>query len=105
MCLFPEGAISHMGQLGEFRRGFEKACEGAEGVIVPFYMRGLWGSRFSRSTDKMKSIRRTGSKRDVIVAYGRPLPITSNAAEVKQKVFELSIKTWDEYTQSLENIA
>ncbi|MAY42117.1 MULTISPECIES: acyl-[ACP]--phospholipid O-acyltransferase [unclassified Neptuniibacter] len=104
VCLFPEGAISHMGQLGEFRRGFEKACEGAEGVIVPFYMRGLWGSRFSRSTDKMKSIRRTGSKRDVIVAYGRPLPINSNAAEVKQKVFELSIKAWDEYTQSLETL-
>lgn len=104
VCLFPEGAISHIGQLGEFRRGFEKACEGADGVIVPFYMRGLWGSRFSRSTDKMKSIRRSGSKRDVIVAYGQPMPIDSCAAEVKQKVFELSIRTWEQYTETLETL-
>jgi acyl-[acyl-carrier-protein]-phospholipid O-acyltransferase/long-chain-fatty-acid--[acyl-carrier-protein] ligase len=104
VCLFPEGAISHMGQLGEFRRGFEKACIDAEGVIVPFYMRGLWGSRFSRSTDKMKSIRRTGAKRDVIVAYGQPMVISSSAADVKKKVFELSIRTWEQYTQTLETL-
>ena len=104
VCLFPEGAISHMGQLGEFRRGFEKACIDAEGVIVPFYMRGLWGSRFSRSTDKMKSIRRTGAKRDVIVAYGQPMAISSSAADVKKKVFELSIRTWEQYTQTLETL-
>ena len=104
VCLFPEGAISHMGQLGEFRRGFEKACIDAEGVIVPFYMRGLWGSRFSRSTDKMKSIRRTGAKRDVIVAYGQPMAINSSAADVKKKVFELSIRTWEQYTQTLETL-
>ncbi|MCA1772043.1 MAG: MFS transporter, partial [Halomonas sp.] len=26
VCLFPEGAISRTGQLGEFRRGYERAC-------------------------------------------------------------------------------
>ena len=104
VCLFPEGQISHLGQLGEFKRGFEIACEGAEGVILPFYMRGLWGSRFSRSTDKMKTIRSTDSKRDVVVAFGKPLPISSCAAEVKKKVFELSIHTWDHHTAFLETI-
>lgn len=104
VCLFPEGAISHIGQLGEFKRGFERACEGATGSIVPFYLRGLWGSRFSRSTDKMKTIRSTGSKRDVIVAFGEPLPIYSSAADVKKKVFELSIHTWEKHTQTLETL-
>lgn len=104
VCLFPEGAISHLGQLGEFKRGFERACVDAEGVIVPFYMRGLWGSRFSRSTDKMKAIRSEGAKRDVTVAFGAPMAISSNASEVKKKVFELSIHTWDQYTQTLETI-
>jgi len=104
VCLFPEGAISHLGQLGEFKRGFERACVDAEGVIVPFYMRGLWGSRFSRSTDKMKAIRSEGAKRDVTVAFGAPMAISSTASEVKKKVFELSIHTWDQYTQTLETI-
>jgi len=104
VCLFPEGAISHLGQLGEFKRGFERACVDAQGVIVPFYMRGLWGSRFSRSTDKMKVIRNESGKRDVTVAFGAQMPISSTAAEVKKKVFELSIHTWDQYTQTLETI-
>ncbi|RTE66287.1 MFS transporter [Amphritea opalescens] len=104
VCLFPEGAISHTGQIGEFKRGFEHACEGANGVIVPFYLRGLWGSRFSRSTDKMKTIRRGGLKRDVIVAYGQPMPISSEASEVKKKVSELSIHTWERYTRTLKPI-
>ena len=105
VCLFPEGAISHTGQIGEFKRGFEKACEDANGVILPFYLRGLWGSRFSRSTDKMKSLRRSGLKRDVIVAYGKPLPINSTAITVKKKVTELSIHAWNDYTSELEPIA
>ncbi|WP_428034486.1 acyl-[ACP]--phospholipid O-acyltransferase [Amphritea sp.] len=101
VCLFPEGAISHTGQIGEFKKGFERACEEAEGVIVPFYLRGLWGSRFSRSTDKMKMIRRGGLKRDVIVAYGQPMSVRSTASEVKKKVTELSIHTWERYTGTL----
>ncbi|WP_286237389.1 acyl-[ACP]--phospholipid O-acyltransferase [Neptuniibacter halophilus] len=104
VCLFPEGAISHLGQLGEFKRGFERACVDAEGVIVPFYLRGLWGSRFSRSTDKMKLIRRYGRRRDLIVAFGAPMPIRSNAVEVKKKVFELSIHAWERYTQTLDTL-
>lgn len=104
VCLFPEGAISHIGQLNEFKRGFERACEGADGVIIPFYLRGLWGSRFSRSTDKMKAIRSSGGKRDVIIAFGAPLSIASSAAEVKQKVFELSIHAWEKHTQTLETL-
>ncbi|MDO6563566.1 acyl-[ACP]--phospholipid O-acyltransferase [Amphritea sp. 1_MG-2023] len=101
VCLFPEGAISYTGQIGEFKKGFERACEGANGVIVPFYLRGLWGSRFSRSTDKMKTLRRGGMKRDVIVAYGQPMPVSSPAFDVKKKVTELSIHTWERYTQTL----
>ncbi|BBB25745.1 acyl-[ACP]--phospholipid O-acyltransferase [Amphritea japonica] len=104
VCLFPEGAISHTGQIGEFKKGFERACEEADGVIVPFYLRGLWGSRFSRSTDKMKTIRSGGLKRDVIVAYGQQMPINSCANDVKKKVAELSIHTWERYTSSLQTL-
>lgn len=104
VCLFPEGAISHNGQLGEFKKGFERACTDAQGVIVPFYLRGLWGSRFSRSTDKMQSVAKTGVKRDVIVAFGEALPIHSNATAVKQKVFELSIHAWESYTHQLPTL-
>ncbi|MBL4638110.1 MAG: MFS transporter, partial [Proteobacteria bacterium] len=105
VCLFPEGMISHTGQLGEFKRGFEKSIEGTNATIVPFYLRGLWGSRFSRSSSRIQENRRHGLKRDVIVAFGQELPSASDAATVKQKVFELSINTWKSYTNSLPSLA
>ncbi len=101
VCLFPEGAISRNGQLGPFRHGFERAAEGADGVILPFYLRGLWGSSFSRSSAWMKQRPRHGLRRDVIVAFGRPLPITARAAEVKAAVFELSVDAWRAYVDTL----
>lgn len=104
VCLFPEGAISRNGQLGEFKHGFEKTVEGVDGVILPFYLHGLWGSRFSRSSTHMHRLRGGGLRRDVIVAFGPPIDINSKAPEVKNKVFELSITAWHSYTQQLEPI-
>ncbi|MCG6940719.1 MAG: acyl-[ACP]--phospholipid O-acyltransferase [Thiohalocapsa sp.] len=104
VCLFPEGTLSKNAQLGEFKRGFELAAEGADGVILPFYLRGLWGSRFSNASEKLKESRRDGRARDVIVAFGPTLPITSNAQQVKQAVFELSVSSWTEHVQTLPTL-
>lgn len=102
VCLFPEGAISRSGQLVNFHRGYEKAAQDAEGVILPFYLRGLWGSWFSRSSDRLKRLRKDSLKHDLIVAFGAPLPMSAAAPEVKQRIFELSIDSWQRYTDSLQ---
>ena len=56
VVLFPEGAITRNGHLGEFKRGFEKVLEltNTEVKVVPFYIRGLWESMFSRANEKFK---------------------------------------------------
>lgn len=103
VCLFPEGTISRNGHLSEFKTGYERAVEGVDGVIVPFYLRGLWGSLLSRSkSEKLRDNTATGIKRDIIVAFGQSLSIDTKADALKQKVFELSIDAWEEYTQALE---
>jgi acyl-[acyl-carrier-protein]-phospholipid O-acyltransferase/long-chain-fatty-acid--[acyl-carrier-protein] ligase len=104
VCLFPEGAISRNGQLGEFKRDYERCTEGVDGVIVPFYTRGLWGSRFSRSNAWLHKIRDGKLRRDVIVAFGQNLPIVTPAPLVKQHIFDLSIEAWEHYTSSLAPI-
>ena len=104
VCLFPEGTISRSGQLAEFQRGYEKAAADAEGIILPFYLRGLWGSWFSRSSDKLKNIRGNGVKRDIIVSFGTPLAIDTSVDELKKHIFELSVDSWQRYTQTLESI-
>ncbi len=106
VCVFPEGGISRNGHLGEFRRGFELTCKKVNDdvVIVPFYLRGLWGSQFSRASNKLKTLRRSGYFRDIIVAFGKPQPKRSNATEVKQHVFELSVKSWQQHVETLPTI-
>lgn len=106
VCLFPEGAISRNGQLGTFKRGFEKAAEGVEqGCIIPFYLRGLWGGSFSRSGQALKQERRDSQQhRDLIVAFGPPLPMHSQAVEVKQRVFDLSVSAWQKHAEALPSL-
>ncbi|MEE4191840.1 MAG: acyl-[ACP]--phospholipid O-acyltransferase [Halieaceae bacterium] len=103
VCLFPEGAISRNGQLSKFHSGYERAVDGLEeGVIVPFYLRGLWGSKFSYADEHLRDSRSPSLKRDLIVAFGKPLPLDTRADNLKQKVFDLSITAWEAYTQRLD---
>ncbi|KIM10687.1 MAG: 2-acyl-glycerophospho-ethanolamine acyltransferase [Sulfuricurvum sp. PC08-66] len=104
VCIFPEGTISRNGNLSEFKRGFENFAQGTNAIIIPFYMRGLWGSRFSRASGKVRSNTRTGFKRDLVVAFGRKMAIDSDANRVKQEVFRLSFATWKEYAQTLRPV-
>ena len=104
VCLFPEGVISRTGNLAEFQRGFETAAADTDAVIVPFYLRGLWGSRFSRSSDKLGAMTSRGLVRDIMVAFGESLPNTTTAETLKSKVFDLSIRSWDAYTAGLPSL-
>lgn len=104
VCLFPEGAISRHGQLNEFKRGYERAAEAAadsDAVIVPFYLRGLWGSQFSHSSGAMKARAVAGPRREIGVAFGRALPLTTDAVTLKQAVAELSVEAWEAYVGTL----
>ena len=105
VCIFPEGTLSKTGQLSEFKRGFELAArEATSGVILPFYQRGLWGSRFSYASDKLKLNRGGNRTRDIIVAFGPPLPLEATAERVKQAVFELSVTSWQTHVETLPTL-
>ncbi len=106
VCLFPEGTISRTGHLAEFRRGYERACEQVNDsvVIVPFYLRGLWGSQFSRSSARLKA-NSSLLNRDLIVAFGAPLPKSTTADVLKRRVFDLSIASWQEHVKTLPTIS
>jgi len=105
VCLFPEGAISRNGHLGKFHSGYERTLEGVEaGVIVPFYLRGLWGSSLSRADAGLRNARTADIRRDLIVAFGGPLPLDTGTRRLKQKVFELSIAAWHSYSDRLDPI-
>jgi acyl-[acyl-carrier-protein]-phospholipid O-acyltransferase/long-chain-fatty-acid--[acyl-carrier-protein] ligase len=107
VCLFPEGTISRTGHLAAFRPGYERACAlvGDDVVIVPFYLRGLWGSQFSRSSARLKQWRGGGLKRDLIVAFGPAVPKATPVDVLKRRVFDLSIHSWEQHVAELPTLA
>jgi acyl-[acyl-carrier-protein]-phospholipid O-acyltransferase/long-chain-fatty-acid--[acyl-carrier-protein] ligase len=88
VVIFPEGQISYTGELGEFHRGYELIAGKSEGVIIPYYIGGMWGSILSRSK---KRIVPKGSffKRDITIIYGEPMPLNSKVAQVEAAICAL----------------
>ena len=107
VCLFPEGCLSRHGGLNTFKHGFELACKNLDkkdALILPFYLRGLWGSAFSRSHLNFKQRRKSLKKRKVTIAFGDALDIHTNAVHVKTKVFELSLTAFKDQCYTLPTI-
>ncbi len=108
VAMFPEGRISRNGQLANFKRGYERAVaslsEDTDAVIVPFYLRGLWGTAFSYATRHQQRSGLQDGKRLVTVAFGERLPLRTSAADVKKKVSELSLAAWRSYAQTLDSV-
>lgn len=102
VALFPEGVISFNGQIGKFEKGFELAMQEVDAPIIPFYLRGLWGSSFSRADSYYKQLRNHGGKKEIMVAFGNMMPSTSKTNEVKQAVVKLSYSSWDCFLNTQE---
>ncbi|MDF1797446.1 MAG: acyl-[ACP]--phospholipid O-acyltransferase [Coxiellaceae bacterium] len=103
VALFPEGCLSRNGQLGKFHTGFERAVQNTSATIIPFYLKGLWGTASSYATDRYKLINKT-RHRDVTIAFGEPLSADSTAAQVKQAVTTLSVITWRESSRAYNTV-
>lgn len=98
VALFPEGHISYNGQINEFKKGFEHVLKDLENVVtVPFYLRGLWGSSFSRADKFYQQQSKRQGKRDVLVSFGKPIHGFIDAVAMKQKVQELSYHSWERF--------
>ncbi len=91
LCIFPEGAITRDGQLGEFKGGVMKLLETNPVPVVPLALQNLWGSYFSRAggAAMSKPFRRGMFSRVGLVA-GDPLtPATVTTRVLRDKVGDL----------------
>lgn len=91
VVIFPEGEISYTGEMGELHRGYELIAGKSKGVIIPYYIGGMWGSILSRSK---KRFVQKGSffKRDVTVIYGEAMPLNAKVEEVQAAFYALKEK-------------
>jgi len=104
VVLFPEGSITRNGHLGEFKKGFEKILEltTSDIRVVPFYIRGLWETIFSRASKKYKDSYKVNS---VTVSFGKRVKKEkANAVSIKQDIINLSTIAWQEHTNNLATL-
>ena len=104
VVLFPEGAITRNGHMGEFKKGFEKILEltTTDVKVISFYIRGLWESMFSRASKKFKNSSKTNC---VTVSFSKVMnKEEANAISVKSEVVKLSTIAWNEHIKNLGTI-
>lgn len=94
VCLFPEGKLWRTGNLLPFKGGFERITEGIDCEVVPTYIDGMWGSIFSYERGKhiFKIPKKFSDSINII--YGKALPSSVKAFEVRQKIQELSAEAY-----------
>jgi acyl-[acyl-carrier-protein]-phospholipid O-acyltransferase/long-chain-fatty-acid--[acyl-carrier-protein] ligase len=95
VCIFAEGGITRHGQMQKFKKGFERMVDGVEVPIVPVHLDEVWGSIFSFSAGKafFKWPKRIPYR--VTVSFGKPLPPTATAFEVRQAILELAATAFE----------
>lgn len=96
VCIFPEGKISTTGLPDDFRSGFEYILRDSDHPLIPVYLGGVYGSIFSYF--RTPPFRRLPSHfpYPVSVHFGKPMPATTAAAEVRAAVVALSREFLDE---------
>ena len=90
VCLFPEGQITHDGQMNTFRPGLLRVLESSPVPVVPVALQGLWGSLFSRKGGRafFKLPRRMFAK--IGLNVGMPLaPDSVRLDDLQARVSEL----------------
>ncbi|MDR1759756.1 MAG: MFS transporter [Fibrobacter sp.] len=92
VVIFPEGEVSQSPHVGPFMMDFSSAVEGTDAMIIPFYIQGLWGSRYSRS--RTVNMFGPSSSRIITVAFSEPVPQSMPANELRNRVRSISIDAW-----------
>jgi acyl-[acyl-carrier-protein]-phospholipid O-acyltransferase/long-chain-fatty-acid--[acyl-carrier-protein] ligase len=94
VCIFPEGAVTRIGNMITFQRGVERLM-GPEVPIIPAYIDGMWGHPLStKGGGLFKSWSRV-LRPVVTVYYGEPIKGQISAADLRLRVMELASRAME----------
>ena len=93
VVIFPEGEVSKKSFTPAFSLDYSKAVEGTNAPIVPFYIQGLWGSRYSQASECVN--RPQAFNRVISVGYGKVLPANSSQETIRRELHFLGADIWN----------
>jgi len=80
--IFPEGRLTHTGELNRFRPGISRIVQTTPVPVIPMALRGLWGSAFSRA-------RKDGAGRSTIGLFSRIALVAATPVRAEDATPEL----------------
>jgi len=91
VCIFAEGALTRNGQMRGFRGGMERILKGTDYPVIPIYLGGVWGSRFSHYRTQFRGEKAPLKWRyPVTLVIGAPMPAATKSWQAQLAVRELS---------------
>ena len=93
VVIFPEGEVSKKAFISAFSLDYSKAIEGTNAPIVPFYIQGLWGSRYSQASECVN--RPQVFNRVISVGYGKMLPVGTSEEVINKELHFLGADIWN----------
>jgi acyl-[acyl-carrier-protein]-phospholipid O-acyltransferase/long-chain-fatty-acid--[acyl-carrier-protein] ligase len=93
VVIFPEGEVSKAPFISKFSLDYSKAIEGTEAQIVPFYIQGLWGSRYSNASESVN--RPQYFNRTISVGFGKAMPATATEEAIRNELQILGSDIWN----------
>ncbi len=102
--IFAEKSVSRIGVMLPFQREFERIMEGVSAPIIPVCLDGVWGSIFSHHSGRFfwKIPRRLPYP--VTISFGKALPPTATAFEVRGVIQELNTDAWPHRRMAMKPI-
>jgi acyl-[acyl-carrier-protein]-phospholipid O-acyltransferase/long-chain-fatty-acid--[acyl-carrier-protein] ligase len=97
LTIFPEGQISRIGHLVEFKKGIEHIARGVDVPIIPVQMEGISGTPLSFEIGSSKPLTswRSSFRKRISIQIGEPLPSSSKAELLRQKVQFLNARSFE----------
>ena len=94
VVIFPEGEVSKKAFMSSsFSLDYSKAFEDTNAPIVPFYIQGLWGSRYSHASESVN--RPQVFNRVISVGYGKLLPANTPEEAIHKELEFLGTDIWN----------
>ena len=93
VVIFPEGEVSKAPFISKFSLDYSKAIESTEAQIVPFYIQGLWGSRYSNASESVN--RPQYFNRTISVGFGKAMPATTSDEAIRNEIQILGSDIWN----------
>ena len=93
VVVFPEGEVAKTPFISKFSLDYSKAIEGTEAQLVPFYIHGLWGSRYSHASESVN--RPQYFNRTISVGFGKAIPATTPEDVIRKDLQLLAADIWN----------